>query len=356
MIKRACCLLAFAVIFTAFGCDKKDGTSNGGYQIAVKNDPAAQRVDFTVGGKPFTSYLYSDKISVLKKTVLYPIITAGGNTITRKYPLEPGAGERTDHPHQIGFWLNYGDVNGLDFWNNSDAIKSERANEMGTIRHAEIHTMETGDGKGALKISQNWLRPDDSIILQENTRFDFYAAENMRAIDRTTTLTATDQDVLFKDNKEGMIAVRVTRALEHPSGSPVTLTDASGKPTTIAFLNNHGVTGNSLSSEGVSGMDVWGKRAPWVALRGEINSEKVTLALFDHPENVGYPTYWHARGYGLFAANPLGQKIFSEGAEELNFSLKAGESVTFRHRLLIRSGDVSADACEADYQEFTSQH
>ena len=103
-------------------------------------------------------------------------------------------------------------------------------------------------------------------------------------------------------------------------------------------------------------MDVWGKRAPWVALRGEINSEKVTLALFDHPENVGYPTYWHARGYGLFAANPLGQKIFSEGAEELNFSLKAGESVTFRHRLLIRSGDVSADACEADYQEFTSQH
>ena len=60
--------------------------------------------------------------------------------------------------------------------------------------------------------------------------------------------------------------------------------------------------------------------------------------MLDHPKNVGFPTYWHARGYGLFAANNLGQKVLSDGKEELNFRLEAGKSVTFRHQILILNG------------------
>ncbi len=105
-----------------------------------------------------------------------------------------------------------------------------------------------------------------------------------------------------------MLGIRVARELEHPSDKPEIFTDASGIATAVPTLNNDGVTGMYRSSEGIEGDDVWGTRGKWVNLTGEINGEKVSLAILDHPKNPGYPTYWHARGYGLFAANTLGQK------------------------------------------------
>ena len=41
-----------------------------------------------------------------------------------------------------------------------------------------------------------------------------------------------------------------------------------------------------------------------------------------------------------FLVNPLGRKIFSNGKEELNFSLQPGQSVTFRYRIVVHSGDT----------------
>ena len=75
-------------------------------------------------------------------------------------------------------------------------------------------------------------------------------------------------------------------------------------------------------------------------LTGKKDGKEITVGMFDHPSNVGYPAYWHARGYGLFAVNPLGKKIFSNGKEELNFSLLPNQSVTFRYRIVIHSGNL----------------
>ncbi|NEQ54871.1 MAG: hypothetical protein F6K11_32900, partial [Leptolyngbya sp. SIO3F4] len=109
-----------------------------------------------------------------------------------------------------------------------------------------------------------------------------------------------------------------------------------------------------VSSEGVEGVDVWGKRADWVNLTSSIGAEQISLVILDHPKNVGYPTYWHARGYGLFAANPLGQKVFSKGEEELKFKLAAGEEVTFRHRIIVASKNLDKAALDAAFQNFAS--
>ncbi|MCI0693609.1 PmoA family protein [candidate division KSB1 bacterium] len=323
--------------------------------MEVIRKDAEKRVDIFVDGQPFTSYLYTDTLPVLKKTVLHPLRTANGTIITRGFPLDPRAGERVDHPHQIGCWFNYGDVNGLDFWNNSNAIPPERRHEMGTIWHRSIKRVESGANTGTLEVTADWLKPDGKPILREDTRFVFHAVLNMRAIDRITTLTALDERVLFKDNKEGMMAVRVARTLEHPSDEPIKLTDASGKVTEVPVMDNTGVTGMYTSSEGLKGTEAWGKRASWIMLAGVVEGESVTLAIFDHPQNAGYPSYWHARGYGLFAANPLGQKIFSEGKEELNFALEAGASTTFRYRVLILSGTVAPKRMADNYRDFIMQ-
>jgi hypothetical protein len=317
-------------------------------KIQITNKTAEERVEVVINGELFTSYLYSSKIKHLKKTILFPIYSPKGNMITRGFPLEPTPGERIDHPHQIGFWLNYGDVNGLDFWNHSDAIPPERKHEMGTIIHNAINKIEGNQ----LEVSADWVNAEGDIILNEDTRFIFNGDAHYRSIDRISQLTAVNGDVFFKDNKEGMIAIRVTRALEHPTDEPIVVTDAAGVATEVPVKDNTGVTGHYTNSHGITGTEVWGKRAPWVMLSGELNNEPVVVALFDHPENTGYPTFWHARGYGLFAANPLGQKIFSDGQMELNFELKSGSSVTFRYRLFIYSGTLTIEQMEPYYQEF----
>ncbi len=96
-------------------------------RVAVVVNEQAHRADVTIAGQPFTSYIWP---STLKKPVLYPLRTAKGTIVTRGFPLEQRPGERVDHPHHAGLWFNYENVNGIDFWNNSEAIKPENAPKM----------------------------------------------------------------------------------------------------------------------------------------------------------------------------------------------------------------------------------
>ncbi len=312
-------------------------------QVTLVRVDSLKKVDVFVDNKLFTSYIYPAN---MEKPVLYPVLSAGGTVVTRGFPLEPRPGERVDHPHHVGIWFNYGDVNGYDFWNNSFAIPPENKHLYGQIFHSGIVRTESGPGKGILEVSALWKAPGDTlnkVLLKEETCYVFSGDDSSRIVDRLTTLTAMDRDVYFKDNKEGLFAIRVDRAFEYPDDKPQVFTDANGNPTEVKALDNTGVTGKYHSSTGIDGLEVWGKRADWVSLSGTKDGHPLTIVIFDHPGNPGYPAYWHARGYGLFAVNNLGQKIFSDGAEELNFVLKAGESVTFRHRLAIFNGDDQSD-------------
>lgn len=321
-------------------------------KVAVVPRAAERRVDVTVDGQPFTSYVWPEQVS---KPVVYPIRTARGTVVTRGFPLEPRPGERADHPHQVGFWLNYGDVNGVDFWGNSDTLPPEEAATKGTIRHLRVEKAEGGADRGLLEVALEWVMPGGTAALAEATTFVFRGGAGTRLIDRTTRLTAGKGKVVFADTKEGMLGLRVARALEGPSDEPEVFTDASGRETTVPALDNTGVNGVYTSSEGITGTAVWGTRARWMALSGKVSGEDVVLLLLDHPKNPGYPTYWHARGYGLFAANPLGQKAFTNGKQTLAFTLGPGASATFHHRLLVLSGPFSKERSESLWQGFAKE-
>jgi hypothetical protein len=325
-------------------------TAQPANQVDVIQRDANRRVDIVVDGKPFTSYVWPTS---LMKPTLFPLRSATGAIVTRGYPLEPRGGERVDHPHHAGLWFNYGDVNGLDFWNNSTEIKAADAPKMGTVVHKAVRSVASGKGEGSLVVTTEWVDHQGKTLLKEDVLFIFRAGSDFRSVDRITTLTALVDSVVFRDNKEGVVGMRVARALELPSNTPDTFTDASGRPTTVPRLDNTGVTGTYLSAEGKVNDDVWGTRARWTTLSGVIERDTVTVAMFDHPKNPGFPTYWHARGYGLFAANPLGQKIFSNGKQELNFTLKNGQSQTFRHQVMILNGTRSASQIEPYYVAFT---
>ena len=303
-------------------------------KVEFKNKEADKKVDVYVGGKFFTAFIYPDN---MEKQSLYPILTASGKTITRGFPLNPRPFERTDHPHRVGLWFNFGNVNGLDFWNNSFAIKPEDKPKYGTVKFDKI--VSENSKKGELVTSSKWVDIKNKVLLNEETTFTFSGTGNLRSIVRTSKLTAV-QPVTFAENKEGLIGLRVDRTFEEPSTKPETFLDAKGIETKVPVLNNEGVNGVYRNAEGVKGGDVWAKRSPWVALRAVKEGEVITIVILDNPKNPNYPAWSHARGYGLFATNNLGGRVFDKNAAEVKVVLKPGESIVFKHQIII-GGDLT---------------
>lgn len=300
----------------------------------IKHDNK-KSIDVNIGGKHFTSFIYPDD---LEKPILYPIKSANEQLVTRGFPLASREGERVDHPHHVGLWLNYESVNGLDFWNNSYNIPAERKVKYGWIRNVKVEETKDGKNNGTLSYSANWENQAKKVLLKEKTSFIFSGTSNSRTIDRITTLTAQDT-VTFKDVKDGMIGLRLTKELEFATDKVEEFTDSQGNVTKVSASGN-GANGNYLTSNGTKGAGVWGTRAVWCMLYAKKEGKPLAVTMIDHPKNPGYPTYWHARDYGLFAANPLGQEVFSNGKEKFNLVLKPGQSVTFKYRIIIDSGET----------------
>ena len=346
---RDAVVLGLLAAFAMTGSALAAATGKG---VQVVADEAHRRVDITIDGKPFTSYIWPTS---LKKPVLYPLITDEGVTVTRGYPLEPRPDERVDHPHHAGLWFNYGNVNGFDFWNNSDAIKPEARSKMGSIFQTKIVSTKSGANRGELVVASEWINGENQKILEETTTYIFERRGHERIIDQTVTLKALDHAV-FNDDKEGLLGMRVARWLESPDEKGGTFMDANGNPTEVkaAPAGANPATGVYLTSEGAKGGAAWGTRGRWCLLSGNDSGHTVTIAIFDVPKNPGYPTYWHARGYGLFAANPLGRSIFDPKQKAFNYSLEKGQSATFHYRVALYSGTVTAAEMNREADAFAN--
>lgn len=255
----------------------------------------------------------------LRRPYLHQFFAPGQHLITRGYPLLTRPGDTTDHPHQVGVWLTYEDVNGSDFWNNSPWPAADRKAHLGSIVIDSITEIKNGN-PAILSYTARWKDKHGIVVLKEETSYRFSDEMKMRIIDRTTTLTATEP-VTIGDVKDGVFGIRLRRELQVPTNGSV-----------------HGENGNYLSSEGFTGNDVWGKPAKWVMLSGKLGDDVVSILVADHPKNPGYPAYWHARGYGLFALNSFAQKAFQPALPAKQLVLPVSQSVTLQYRLAVAAG------------------
>jgi len=333
------------------GCAPMAMAAGGGVKVAV--DEAAHRVDITVDGKPFTSYLWQTN---QRKPVLYPLIAPDGTTVSRGYPFALRAGERVDHPHHAGLWFNYGNANGFDFWNNSDAIPQDKRSTYGSVHQERIVSSKSGADAGELVTESTWIEGDavagnTKPIMTQTTTYVFskltVGGQPVRAIDLVVTLKALD-GVVFHDDKEGLLGIRVAHFLESPTEKGGVFMDANGNPTQVAAADPAGASGVYHTSAGVTGDAVWSTRGRWCTLTGQTTAadggagKTETIAILDHAGNPGgSPPYWHARGYGLFAVNPLGAHIFDTKTAALNFTIAKDGTATFRYRVLFLSSAVS---------------
>lgn len=278
-----------------------------------------------VGGQPFTTFYYGESAP---KPYLHPLLTADGVRLTRLYPMDATASGNHDHPHHRGLWLAHGDVNGVDFWASEP---EQRQGKQGLIVLKQIVRMQDGAKAGTLRVLLAWLDPSGKTLVNEDRLMTFSGDAKVRIIDFDVALTVPSK-VVFGDTKEGFFAVRLRDEMSEQKG-----------------------TGLMTNAEGQSGMNgVWGKSSTWVDYAGAVDGHKVGIAIFDHPGNPHYPTWWHARDYGLFAANPFGERDFTgDKAKNGSVAVEAGKSLRFRYRVLLHPGDTASAGIGAAWKEWS---
>jgi hypothetical protein len=259
-----------------------------------------------VGDQPFTTYVFQSKV----KPILWPVIGPTGKEMTRAWPMREGnPDEKKDHPHQRSFWFTHGEVNGIDFW-------AETARVQGTIQHKELVKAE-GGSVGTVVTQNEWLGPDGGKVLTDERTMRFGADGESRWIDFDVTLVAAADEVKFGDTKEGSFGLRIAESMR---------TDRK-------------LGGKIITSEGLTDAAAWGKPAAWVDYHGPVQGETLGIAILNHPSSFRFPTGWHVRTYGLFAANPFAEGDFSGKAQETSHVMKKGESLTLRYRVIFHKGD-----------------
>jgi len=291
-------------------------------------------VAINVDGKPFTVFHLGEKNN---KPFLAPLRSASGKIVTRGFPMENIPGESRDHLHHTGLWFSYDDVNGVKFWENDPSYTKPNIGRI-VVVHTET---KDGDKSGILTATMEWRDPAGKVLLVENRDMTFYSDPKLRIIDFHITLTAA-QEVTIGDTKEGVFAVRLTSALEEPRP------DAPAEPKR---------TGKMVDSEGRQGeKEIWGKRADWADFAGVVDGEPLGIAIFDNPSNPRHPTWWHARGYGLFAANIFGLHDFEHNnSTKGSLTLAPAKVLRFRYRVLIHSGDASSANIAQLYRDYAGK-
>jgi len=280
--------------------------STAGQSVKLITKTSEKRVDVEVDGKLFTSYRWDERI---KRPALYPIIAANGAYVTRGFPFETRDGETIDHPHQVGFSLSYGNVNDVDFWNSSTFRTAKEMEKMGAIVHQRILKATSGKGRGELITQSVWVMSNGKTILYETTRYVFQASHKNRWLDRDTTLTANDEDVVFGDSKEGMIGLHLATELEQEDQIGVKITSRDG--VISERKADAGNVGKYINSEGLVGAKVWGTLGKWAMVSGKIRGEEVFVILKDLSNNPDLQSYLMVRGYGLLALNLSAERLLT---------------------------------------------
>lgn len=317
-------ILSCAILAGLFStCHGQENRTTRENSFRLDRNESDTCIDVTIDSHPFTTFRYRD----YAKPILYPVYAADGIEVTRHWPMRDDVpGEMRDHPHHKSIWVGH-IINGVDFWTEKNG-------------RVEVSELTLDDENAAINVKSNWIPTNhDQPLLSDHTVYAFGAKANVRWIDATINFRSDLNDLVFEDTKEGTFAIRTHSNLQ------LTRADKNSVSPQKATARN---------SNAETGKEIWGKKANWVLYQGKINDQSVALAMFDHPTNLRHPTTWHARDYGLIAANPFGLHDFqgaARGAGE--YCLKRGETLSLRYRLLFVLGEPSDESIDQLYQEFS---
>lgn len=308
------------LVFSAFG-----GAQRACAQVEITQ--GGDHIGIEIDNTPFTDFYIG---AAYPKPYLWPLKTASGLVVTRNFPMKIVPGESHDHPHHRGLFINYEEINGVNFWENENSYTTEN---RGRIVIRKIEALKNGKKSGTVKTLFEWHDPGGANMMDENRTMTFYSEADRRTIDFDITFTAKI-DLHWADTKEGFFAIRLADSMNEQHG------------------------GKMVNSEGAAGeKNVWGKQAKWVDYSGEVDGQPAGIAILANPENPRFPPRWHSRAYGLFAVNPWGLKQFIEdkNAKGGGLLMGAGQTMRIRYRVIIHSSNISPLNLPDLYNEYVKK-
>jgi hypothetical protein len=281
------------------------------------------RLKVSIAGRHFTTYNYGQVV----RPYLYPVLADKGVGITRNWPMVKDIpGESADHPHHKGIYTAQDEINGVNNWSEGEG--------HGWQVHKAFSGLYDGPVVGGFTEELDWTDHDRNVYMTETRRITFYnTPAQRRFFDYEIALCASEGPLIIGDTKEGgLISVRVASSME-------------------AQRENGGTIVNGLG--GIGEAETWGRRAHWCDYSGPIGDRLYGIALMDHPQNPRFPTYWHVRAYGLMTANCVGRHHFTgDPGNRWDMKIAAGETKTWRYRVLVHNGDSQAAQVPALYESF----
>jgi hypothetical protein len=309
-----------SIALTAEPSDEPSAAQPG---VTVTDDTQGP-ADIIVNGELLTTYRYAGNPA---RPCFFPVLGPGGRRVTRSWPVADDiAGETKDHVHHRSLWVAHGDVNGADNWSEGEG--------HGFQLHREIMVAESGLVCGQLAASTDWTDREQRKILEERRALTAWAiGADARLFGFDVCFTATECDVRFGDTKEGgILAMRVAPAMDGDHGGRIE--------------NSYGAIGEA---------ECWGKRAEWCDYSGEIAGERLGIAIFDHPRSFRHPTFWHARDYGMYTANPFGwHDFYGDPSVDGSHLLPQGASLQFHYRVYLHRGDAAEAAVGEHYHDYAN--
>jgi hypothetical protein len=297
--------------YTVYAAASADSTSSTAPSASATDGirfiEKPNQLDVEVGGQYFTSFVHDP---ALAKPYIGPVIGPYGDSYTRlDFDIK-------EHPHHRSVWLGIGDVNGIDTWN-------EPKDRHGKQLFGGIEEKIDGSVLARFTSNHSWTSFEGKPQVEEQRTVTFYNTPvDGRFVDMEITFTATKGQVEFGATKEaGPLGIRVAESMKVANGG--------------TMVNSYGSIGEK---------ECWGQRAQWCDYFGNVGRHTLGIALFDHPDNVDHPSYWHIRDYGLLAANNfyfLGGKLF-----------KKGQSMHFKYRMYFHDGDVTQAKVGDRYQDY----
>ncbi|RUL89510.1 DUF6807 domain-containing protein [Tautonia sociabilis] len=319
-----------AVVLPGLGADEV-----AEFTMAPASDSAsgkAEGVDISAEGRDLRVSIDGELFTVYRaddgpKPYFYPVIGPTGSPITRAYPMADVEGEDRDHPHQRSFWFTHGNVNGYDFWA-SDPLNRPNP-KFGVIEETARPIVADGPVVGVIRTTDRWLSPSGETLCSDERTWRTYDTNGSRVIDFEVTITASNGPVTFGDTKEGMFGLRIASSMN--------------------VRNKTG--GRIINAEGITDLDAWGKASPWVDYTGPVGDETLGVAILNHPDSFRFPTTWHVRDYGLFAANPFGYSDFKYPGEGA-YTIPEGDSIRFGYRVVLHEGDTDTAGIPVLFQGY----
>jgi hypothetical protein len=325
--KSAAGRLRVAVLFACLGLTL--------HAAPVELKRGDHKVDVIIGGRPFTTYDFGD---VVAKPYLMPLRTASGIVISRGFPVVNSVTQADQkspsfEPHQRPLYFDHGDIDGLNFWAEeafAPYYHGHSHQAYGRMSLIKLEEIKGGADSGMVRARFNLLAPSGRVIAEETQTFEFRGDDHTRLIDCEFVVNANHGPVTFGDTKEGTFAVRLGPQLSAPHDH---------------MINSNGAQGEAA---------IWGKPADWVDYSGTVSGKQVSVAVFDSPKSFRHPTTWHARAYGLLAANPFGSREFTnDPAKDGSWTIPEGKSLTFRYRVLIHEGELSPERLAELYRQYS---